>query len=65
MIIKSKETGEVIGKVVTNQSLTFDETMRLAGFEWKEYDPENGIECRGWYDGDVLLDESVVEIEAE
>jgi membrane-bound inhibitor of C-type lysozyme len=29
-------TNEVIGSVVTNQSLTFDQTMELAGFEYVE-----------------------------
>lgn len=29
-------TNEVIGTVVTNQSLTFDQTMELAGFEYVE-----------------------------
>ena len=62
MKIIIKETGEVIGRIVTNHRLTFDQAMELAGFEWREYDPGQGIECRGWYSGDVLLDESVVDV---
>ncbi len=65
MIIKNKETGEVIGKVITNQSMSFDEAMELAGFEWKTLE-KDGVECNGWYDADgVLWDESVTEIEGE
>ena len=35
MNIIDKQTGEVIGTVVTNQSLSFDRAMELAGFEWQ------------------------------
>lgn len=61
MIIKDKQTGTVIGKVMTNQSLSFDRAMELAGFEWKTLETD-GVECDGWYDGDVLYDESVAEM---
>jgi len=61
MKIISKDTSKVIGRVVAGQSLTFDQAMELAGFEWKTY-PE--VECDGWYDdSDVLWDETVAEIE--
>jgi len=61
MKIISKDTSKVIGRVVTNQSLTFDRAMELAGFHWKTY-PE--VECDGWYDDSgVLWDETVAEIE--
>lgn len=64
MVIKDKQTGKVIGKVNTNQSLTFDRAMELAGFDWKTL-KDDGVECDGWYDkSGVLWDESVAEIEA-
>jgi hypothetical protein len=62
MNIISKETGEVIGTVITTQRLTLDQAFELAGFEWHEYEPENGFECRGWYKDGVLYDESVAEL---
>ena len=63
-VVKSKETGEVIGKVIANHSMTFDEVMDFAGFEWKTLE-KDGVECDGWYDADgILYDESVAEIEA-
>lgn len=62
MIIKDKQTGEIIGSVMTNQSLSFDEAMRLAGIEWKTLDAD-GVECDGWYDGDTLYTDGDVEIE--
>jgi len=61
MVIKDKQTGEVIGEVITNQSLTFDQAMELAGFVWKTL-AANGVECDGWYDGDDLYDESSAEM---
>lgn len=65
MNIINKQNGEVIGKVITNQSLTFDQAMKLAGFGWKTLEAD-GVEWDGWYDADgVLWDESVAEIEAE
>jgi len=57
--IVEKGTGEVIGEVVTNRSLSFDEASALAGLEWKTC-PE--VETDGWYQGDVLVDESVAEL---
>lgn len=63
MNIKSKETGEIIGTVHTNQSLTFDRAMELAGFEWKTLEAD-GVECDGWYDADgTLWDESTAEMD--
>ena len=63
MIIKDKETNEVIGTVITNQSLTFDQAMGLAGFEWLTTE-DDGVECDGWYDADgTMWDESTAEIE--
>jgi len=53
--------GEVIGEGITNQSLTFDQAMELAGFVWKTL-AANGVECDGWYDGDDLYDESSAEM---
>lgn len=63
MNIINKQNGEVIGKVITNQSLTFDRAMELAGFERKTLEAD-GVECDGWYDADgVLWDESVAEMD--
>ena len=65
MNIINKQSREVIGTVITNHSLTFDQAMELAGFEWKTLE-DDGVECDGWYDADnVLWDESVAEIEDE
>jgi membrane-bound inhibitor of C-type lysozyme len=60
MVIKDKQSGEVIGEVVTNQSLTFDQAMDLAGFEYVEGN-ESGWTKDG---GRTLYDESVAEIES-
>jgi len=38
MNIKDKATNEVIGKVITNHSMTFDQAMEAAGFEYIEGD---------------------------
>ena len=63
MNIINKKTGEVIGTVITNQSLTFDRAMELAGFEWKTTENDN-VEGDGWYDADgILWDESVAEMD--
>lgn len=62
MNIINKQNGEVIGKVITNQSLTFDRAMELAGFEWLTLEADS-VECDGWYDTNgVLWDESVAEM---
>ena len=62
MEIINKETGKVIGKVITNQSLTFDRAMELAGFTWMTLE-KDGVECDGWYDDDgTLWDEIVAEM---
>ena len=58
MKIIDKQTGEVIGKVITNHLMTLDQAFELAGFDWKtvENDSCDGIErwcalqCDGWYD---------------
>ena len=50
-----EETNEVIGTVVTNQSLTFDRTLELAGLSWLTSD-KDGVECDGWYKEEVLYD---------
>jgi hypothetical protein len=61
MNIKDKATNEVIGTVITNQSLTFDQAMELAGFEYVEGDNESG-----WTkDGKVFYDEETAEMDYE
>ncbi len=61
MVIKDKSTGEIIGRVITGHSMTFDEAMEFAGFEWRKY-PD--VECDGWYDPDgILWDESTAEMD--
>lgn len=64
MNIIDKQTGEVIGTVHTTQRLTLEQAMELAGFEWKTL-AADGVECDGWYKGDVLYDESTAEIAEE
>jgi hypothetical protein len=65
MKIIDKQTGEVIGKVITNHSMTLDQAFELAGFDWKtvENDSCDGIECDGWYKDGVLYDESTAEMD--
>jgi hypothetical protein len=58
--IVEKETGNTIGQVNTNQSLTFDEACQLAGLEWKCW-PD--VDTDGWYKNGILYDESVAEIQ--
>lgn len=62
MNIIDKQTGEVIGTVHTNHSMTLDQAFELAGFEWKTLE-KDGVECDGWYKGDVLYDESTAEMD--
>jgi hypothetical protein len=62
MNIIDKQTGEVIGTVVTNQSLSFDRAMELAGFEWQTLE-NDGVEFDGWYRDGIMYDESTAEIE--
>lgn len=62
MNIKDKASGEIIGTVITNRSMTFDEAMEMAGFEYIENDNEGGWSKDG---GITLYDESTAEIEAE
>lgn len=62
MNIIDKQTKEVIGTVVTNNSLTLEQAFELAGFEWKTQE-DDGVECDGWYKDDVLYDESTAEME--
>jgi hypothetical protein len=42
MVIRDRETNKIIGRVVTNQSLTFDRAMELAGFEYRANEGEGG-----------------------
>ena len=51
-------TNEVIGSVVTNQSLTFDQVMELAGFEYIEGN-ETGWSKDG---GRTVYNEETVEL---
>ena len=60
MVIRSTENGEIIGRVITNQSLTFDRAMELAGFEYVE-----GNESGWTKDGNTFYDESVAEMDYE
>ena len=60
--IIDSETKEVIGKVITNQSLTFDQVMELAGFDYIEGDNETGWSKDG---GKTLYDEETAEIDYE
>ena len=62
MNIVDKATNEVIGKVITNQSLTFDQAMDMAGFEYVEGDNESGWTKDG---GKTLYDEETAEIDYE
>ena len=59
LYVRDAETGEVLGKLLTNQSLTFDQIMRLVGAEWHDEPNESG-----WtFDGGVTLyDESTIDI---
>ena len=61
MNIISKATGEVIATVHTGHWITLDEAFNLAGFEWKNQD--DGVESDGWYDGDILWDESTADMD--
>lgn len=60
MRIVDTATKEVIGKVVTNHSLSFDEAMKLAGFEWYEGANESGWSKDG---GRTIYDESTAEMD--
>jgi hypothetical protein len=60
--IVEKETQIVIGEVVTNRSLTFDEACELAGLKWKEWPT---VDTVGWYKGQTLWDESAAELISE
>lgn len=62
MNINDKQTGEVIGKVITNQSMTFDQAMEMAGFEYIEGDNESGWSKDG---GKTLYAESTAEMDYE
>jgi hypothetical protein len=41
MKLRVKETGEVIGEVITNHNMTIYEACELAGIDTDEYDPED------------------------
>ena len=57
--IVEKETKDVIaGPIVTNHSLCFDDACELAGLEWRVF-PD--VQEDGWYQDDILWDESVAE----
>lgn len=61
MVIRDKETNEIIGRVITNQSLTFDRAMELAGYDYIET-PNEG----GWSkDGNVYYDDSTAYMDYE
>lgn len=60
MNIVDKETKEVIGKVVTNHSMTFEQAMEAAGFEYIEGDNESGWSKDG---GRTLYDETTAEMD--
>jgi len=62
MNINDKQTGEVIGKVITNHSMSFDEAMEMAGFEYIEGENESGWSKDG---GKTLYDESTAEMDYE
>ena len=62
MNIVDKETKEVIGKVITNNSMTFDQAMEAAGFEYIEGDNESGWSKDG---GKTLYDETTAEMDWE
>lgn len=56
--IRDIETGEVLGRVLTNRGLSFDEAMRIAGAEYYEGNDS------GWSfdDGLNCYDESTAEL---
>lgn len=62
MNIVDKATNEIIGNVVTNQSLTFEQAMELAGFEYIENINESGWTKDG---GKTFYDENTVIINYE
>ena len=51
MIIKDRKTDEVIGKILTNRSMTLDEAMELIGYPWQstDYDDDAGYNVDGVY----------------
>ena len=54
IVLVDKATKSIIGRVVTNHSLSFDDAMELAGFEYV-----NGEDESGYTAGDgVFYDES-------
>lgn len=62
--IIDKETREVLGEVVANHSLSFDEAMELAGFKWVTFP---AVEADGWSNdnGRTVWDQSVAELVTE
>ena len=57
MKIRDKDTQEIIGKVITNHSMTFEEAMKLAGYRYEEGNDT------GWTrDGTTYYDEATAEI---
>ena len=47
-IIKSKNDGELIAEIITNQSLTFGDAMRLAGYTYCEGNSDGDPNATGW-----------------
>ena len=60
-LLVTKDTPhEIVGRVASNHSMTFDEVMEFAGFDFLTYD-DDGVECDGWYDDSgTQYDESVL-----
>lgn len=59
MVIKDKQTGKVIGNVITNRSMTFEEAMESAGFKYVEGN-ESGWTKDG---GRTVYDDSTAEMD--
>jgi len=62
MNIVDTATNEVIGKVITNHSMSFGEAMEMAGFEYIEGENESGWSKDG---GKTLYDESTAAMDYE
>jgi hypothetical protein len=48
LVIKSKNDGELIAEIITNQNLTFDAAMELAGYIYCDGDPDGDPNATGW-----------------
>lgn len=61
--IVDKETNEIIiGSVVTNHLLSFDDACHLAGLRWETW-PD--VDTDGWYQDGILWDEATAELVTE